>query len=104
MLPVADIALRQIEIYTIIFFRISGIVMMMPFFGSDNVPRLVKIGLSLVITAVLVPTIDIAGVWLPENLLGMIVVVAKELLVGEAVEVGIGALRVSQIDEDFLPV
>ena len=43
MLPVADIALRQIEIYSIIFFRISGIVVMMPFFGSDNVPRLVKI-------------------------------------------------------------
>ena len=82
MLPVADIALHQIEVYSIIFFRIAGIVIMMPFFGSDNVPRLVKIGLSLVITAVLVPTIDISTVALPDNLVSYVVLVAKELLVG----------------------
>ncbi|MBN2289578.1 MAG: flagellar type III secretion system protein FliR [Candidatus Glassbacteria bacterium] len=82
MLPVADIALRQVELYAIIFFRIAGIVMMMPFFGSDNVPRLVKIGLSLVITIVLVPTIDIGRLVLPDNLVEYVVMVAKELLVG----------------------
>ena len=82
MLPVADIALNQIEIYSIIFFRVTGIVVMMPFFGSDNVPRLVKIGLSLVITVVLVPTIAIGDVMLPDNLVGYVVMVAKELLVG----------------------
>ena len=82
MLPVADITLRQIEIYSIIFFRIAGIVTMMPFFGSNNVPRLVKVGLSLVITVVLVPTISIDSVVLPESLIGYVVLVTKELLVG----------------------
>jgi len=82
MLPVADIALRQIEVYSIIFFRISGIVVMMPFFGSDNVPRLVKIGLALVITMVLVPTIDTVSVVLPDNLVLYVLMMGKELLVG----------------------
>lgn len=84
MTPVTDIALRQIEIYSIIFFRVSGIIFMMPFFGSENVPRLVRIGLSLVITAVLVPTLNIDSVVLPESLVSYVVVLFKELLVGMA--------------------
>ena len=62
MLPITEIALRQIEIYSIIFIRVSGIILMIPFFGSENVPRLVRIGLSLVITLVLVPTLEISGI------------------------------------------
>ena len=82
MLPITEIALRQIEIYSIIFIRVSGIILMIPFFGSENVPRLVRIGLSLVITLVLVPTLEISGVVLPDNLVGYVVMLAKELLVG----------------------
>ncbi len=84
MIPIADIALRQIEIYTIIFFRVGGIIFMMPFIGSENVPRMVRIGLSLVITIVLVPTLNIDSVVLPENLVSYVVVLFKELLVGMA--------------------
>jgi len=82
VLPITEIALRQIEIYSIIFIRVSGIILMIPFFGSENVPRLVRIGLSLVITLVLVPTLEISGVVLPDNLVGYVVMLAKELLVG----------------------
>jgi len=67
MIPVTDIALRQIEIYSIIFLRVSGIIFMMPFFGSESVPRMVRIGLSLVITLVLVPSLNIDSVVLPES-------------------------------------
>jgi len=84
MTPVTDIALRQIEIYSIIFLRVSGIIFMMPFFGSESVPRLVRIGLSLVITFVIVPTLNIDGVVLPESLVSYVVVLFKELLVGMA--------------------
>jgi flagellar biosynthesis protein FliR len=82
MLPVAEITLRQIEIYSIIFFRVSGVIFMLPFFGSENVPRLVRIGLALMITMVIVPTLDISGVVLPEAMVPYILIVAKELLVG----------------------
>ena len=82
LLPVAEITLHQFEIYTIIFFRIAGIVMAMPFFGSENVPRMVRIGLSVVITMALIPTVDIVGVVLPESLVGYVLMVAKELFVG----------------------
>ncbi|MCE5271628.1 flagellar type III secretion system protein FliR [bacterium] len=78
----AEITLRQIEIYSIIFFRVSGVIFMLPFFGSENVPRLVRIGLALVITMVLVPTIDIARVTFPDALVPYVVMVARELLVG----------------------
>ena len=84
MTPVTDIALRQIEIYSIIFLRVSGIIFMMPFFGSENVPRILRIGLSLVITIVLVPALNIDSVVLPENLVSYVVVLFKELLVGMA--------------------
>ncbi|GAG21736.1 unnamed protein product, partial [marine sediment metagenome] len=63
-------------------FRITGIVILMPFFGSDNVPRLVKIGLSLMITMILVPTLDISKVALPEDLLSYTVMIGREMLVG----------------------
>lgn len=82
---ITDIALRQVEIYSLIFFRISGIIFTMPFFGSENVPRLVRIGLALVVTLVLVPTLDIAGIPLPDNLWTYTAVVFKELFVGMAI-------------------
>lgn len=82
MLPIADITLRQVEIYSIIFFRVSGVIFMMPFFGSENVPRMVRIGLALVTTMVIVPTLDISGVALPAAMLPYVVLVGKELLVG----------------------
>lgn len=81
-MPITDIALRQVEIYSLIFFRVSGIIFLMPFFGSENVPRLIRIGLSLVITFVLVPTLNIAGVALPGDLWSYTAVVFKELVVG----------------------
>ena len=84
MTPITDIALRQIEIYSIIFLRVSGIIFTMPFFGSENVPRVLRIGLSLVITIVLVPALNIDSVVLPENIVSYVVVLFKELLVGMA--------------------
>ncbi|MFH1068818.1 MAG: flagellar biosynthetic protein FliR [Candidatus Glassbacteria bacterium] len=83
-MQITDIALRQVEIYSLIFFRVSGIIFMMPFFGSENVPRLMRIGLSLVITFVLVPTLNLTNVPLPENLWTYTGVVFKELVVGLA--------------------
>ena len=56
--------------------------MAMPFFGSENVPRMVRIGLSVVITMALIPTVNISGVVLPDNLVGYVVMVSKELFVG----------------------
>ena len=85
MPPVTDIALRQVEIYSLIFFRISGIIFTMPFFGSENVPRLVRIGLALVITFMLVPALNISGIPLPDNLWTYSAVIFKELFVGMAI-------------------
>ncbi len=85
MTPLTDIALRQVEIYSLIFFRISGIIFTMPFFGSANVPRMVRIGLALMVTMVLVPTLNLEGVPLPENILIYSIVVFKELFVGMAI-------------------
>lgn len=60
----------------------SGIIFLMPFFGSENVPRMVRIGLALVITLVLVPTLDLSAVVLPASLVGYVVVLFREMLVG----------------------
>ncbi|MEA1996603.1 MAG: flagellar biosynthetic protein FliR, partial [Gemmatimonadota bacterium] len=44
--------------------------------------RMMKIGLSLVITMILVPTLDISGVALPDNICLYVAMLGKELLVG----------------------
>jgi flagellar biosynthesis protein FliR len=82
MLPIPEITLRQVEIYSIIFFRISGVIFLMPFFGSENVPRLVRIALALLITCVIVPTLDISRVMLPDSLVPYVVMIFQELLIG----------------------
>lgn len=74
-----DIILNQYQLFILIFVRVSGIFIFSPFFSSQNIPNIMKIGLSFSITlliAIVIPIdVDI------ENQI-LLTVIIKELMVG----------------------
>lgn len=74
-----DIILNQYQLFILIFVRVSGIFIFSPFFSSQNIPNIMKIGLSFSITlliAIVIPIdVDI------ENQI-LLIVIIKELMVG----------------------
>lgn len=79
-----DILQNHAAVFLLILVRISGIFLISPFFGSQNIPMMIRAGLSLVITIMLFPTLDsmAANVDIPASILGYMFVVVKELFVG----------------------
>ncbi|MDZ7386525.1 MAG: flagellar biosynthetic protein FliR [candidate division KSB1 bacterium] len=62
--------------------RIATVVALYPVFGHQNVPPATKIGLSLFLTAVLFPVLRGLQVELPTQVMPLLLVLAKEVLIG----------------------
>lgn len=62
--------------------RISLLVFLLPFFGGDNIPAMVKGALSIVLSMALWPHLSFPGVFLPAHPLGIMVMIVGEVLVG----------------------
>lgn len=71
-------------LFLIIFARVSGIFSMAPFFGSKNIPGRVKIGLALLIAAILLPVMmtKYSADPVPQALLPYIGLIIMEFIVG----------------------
>ncbi|MBI4232143.1 flagellar biosynthetic protein FliR [Candidatus Peregrinibacteria bacterium] len=80
--------LQDFQIFLLAFFRVTGVIMFSPLFGSQNIPPLLKIMLSLTLAAILFPVVRTAGVYIPENMLLYIIAVAKEMAVGFVIGFG----------------
>jgi len=76
------IALSDIEQVLLIFVRITTIVMLAPVFGFRVVPARVKIGISLILTYLLVPIVHDEAMAMPPHLLLLPTMILKEFLVG----------------------
>ncbi|MBG0778033.1 MAG: flagellar biosynthetic protein FliR [Desulfovibrionaceae bacterium] len=63
-------------------FRISLIVFLLPFFGGDTVPRMVKAALCLVLALALFPRLSFPGALFPEHIFSIALVIVGELLLG----------------------
>lgn len=75
----------EFEKLLLIILRIGGIITVAPVFGHRNVPSMVKIGLIIIISIVLLPTIHTTNVKLPPELWAMSAVLIKEVVAGLAV-------------------
>lgn len=53
------LSFKQFEYFLIILTRVSSIIFMMPFLGSRSIPVLPKIGLSIMLSIILLPTLKI---------------------------------------------
>jgi flagellar biosynthesis protein FliR len=68
--------------FALIACRIATIMMIVPIFGGRSVPAPVKIGLSLLISLILLPLAAARGTTLPEEMPAFLAFVARELLIG----------------------
>ena len=50
-----DIPVTHLELFFLVFFRISAMLMTIPFFNSRNIPVLFKVGLAVSTSALIMP-------------------------------------------------
>lgn len=78
-----DLLQDQIGMFLLVLTRVSAIFIIAPFFGSRNIPITLRVAASVAITLVVFPLVVQMGiVKLPETLLGYMLVVFTELLIG----------------------
>jgi len=75
----------EFEKLLMVILRVGGIMTVAPIFGHRNVPAMLKIGLILIISIVLLPTLSRTPVEMPKELFAMTGVLAKEVIAGLAV-------------------
>lgn len=73
---------NQIGMFLLIFVRVSGIFTAAPVFGARNVPLLVKAGMALIFSLVLLPLLGQPSPVMPGEFLVYFSLVIKEYLVG----------------------
>ncbi|TCO79932.1 flagellar biosynthetic protein FliR [Marinisporobacter balticus] len=80
-----EIAVRllgHIDIFLLIFARILGIFVSTPVFSNKNVPSYIKIGVSLIITLILFPVINVPKNLVNDNFYSLSLNSTKELMTG----------------------
>ncbi len=82
MEAIADVLAGGGPVFLLVLFRITGMVMVAPVFGSQTVPAVAKIFLSLVLAAVFFPLVQGQGAGLPAGAGALGLAVAGELAVG----------------------
>lgn len=76
----------QIQLFFLVFLRVTAILMSLPIFSGDNVPTMFKAGLALAVALVLYPAIDLAVLPEMDGWLFLTLGVASEVLLG----IGVG--------------
>lgn len=74
---------EQIEIFLLVFVRITAIISMLPIFGAQGVPNTLKIGFSFICTVLFFPLVPIGE--MPKELFTIpmfVFMVVKEIMVG----------------------
>src|SRR4030042_283362 len=74
-------SLEQFQGFFWVLLRVGMLFFLLPLFGARNIPALWKVGLSLVVAAVLTPVVPGPQV-LPETLPDVLVGVVSELVMG----------------------
>jgi flagellar biosynthetic protein FliR len=79
----ASISADQIQLFLLAFTRISAMLVLMPIFGSANIPLHLKMGLSFMMSLIVFPLVkDAASVAIPLELTVFTILLMKELLAG----------------------
>lgn len=81
MIP-TPLALDTVLAFILVAFRISGLFLAAPLFSSRDIPRPVKLGLSLLVAITVFPMVPVDAKALPSGIPGMAGLAAAELAVG----------------------
>ena len=71
----------QAPIFTLVLFRVGGLMAMAPFLGSTSIPAKVKILTALILSAAIFPQVSLSGTG-PNNVAGLAAGVGCEMLIG----------------------
>ena len=80
-LDIFNMALFNLQIFLLIFTRISSIFLTAPIIASRNIPYITKIGLAFVITVLLFPIIN-KEIDLPADILSYLIIILNQVVVG----------------------
>jgi flagellar biosynthetic protein FliR len=81
MIDIFQFSINDFILLLLIFFRVAGIIFTAPVFGSLNVPVMVKAGLSLLLTALIVPVYHTDKIF-PTEIIPLAVILLRELGIG----------------------
>lgn len=81
-MDVTSFGVFQFKFFILVLFRVTGLMLLAPFFGSGSIPVKVKILFSLLIAAVIFPYVPQTGISLPGHVGGLVCVAAGELVIG----------------------
>ncbi|MFT3788925.1 MAG: flagellar biosynthetic protein FliR [Tepidisphaeraceae bacterium] len=85
-MPIPDLIHLQALVpgFLLALFRVAGLMLFAPLFGSTRIPRRVKFMLALAMTACMVTTLDFRHTRFPDDMTTMAVAMAGEMLLGVA--------------------
>ena len=78
----AGLLLNGFDVFILVFVRMTGLFVVAPIFGRQNIPAYFKIGFSFFTALILVNTTIVGGFQPDESLLGYTLLVMKEFIVG----------------------
>lgn len=73
---------KQIPLFMIVFIRFSAFMAMVPFFKNKNFSMVLKIAFAFLISVLVFPSLNISHWIIPENMLGFIIFIAGEIIIG----------------------
>ncbi len=71
-----------LPMFALVLIRTASVLFFSPIYSRAGLPLLIKVGLALVITIAIFPTISSSQLALPDNLIGFALIVFKELAIG----------------------
>jgi|APSaa5957512535_1039671.scaffolds.fasta_scaffold18245_1 flagellar biosynthesis protein FliR len=74
--------INLLPLFTIILFRTASVLFFSPVYNQTNLPLMIKVGLAIVITLAIFPTINSAQLTLPESMPNFILLIFKEIAIG----------------------
>ena len=75
-------SVHQFQLFLLIVMRVAFILFMMPLLGTQNIPVLVKAGLTLTLSLILLPVVEIRPAVFPSELLHFLFLMVFEGLIG----------------------
>lgn len=81
-MPFGDFSLEQVASFLLVLLRSAALIATLPFFGSPNVPEMVKAGLALSLALLISPVVKIDPALLPRDMWQMAFLAVGELMIG----------------------
>lgn len=83
-LDIFSLALTQVQVFLLVFVRVSSLFLTAPLIGSRNIPVMTKIGFAFLVAFIIYPVIN-KQVTLPVQIFDFTLLVAKQVIVGVAI-------------------